>query len=482
MKRILRICLAVVLTIVFCPLVAGCTRGQAVRTKYEVSAEYAPEHQTLTGVVKTIFQNSTENELSVLKFQIYTNAYRENALYPPVDDAREALAYYEGKSYGETRVTSVNGAKSWQVVGEDENILSVVLTKSLFPGESVVLDVGFTVTLPKINHRFGVAQSAVHLGRFFPVLCGLKNGDFEEVTPTAIGSPYVLDCADYRLNFTVPKGYVLASSCLVEVSQTLETKTEYLLVGEGIRNFGLALYTQRNVLERKVGDCTLRYVYEKDSAPEDTLKGICEAFGYFQKTFGAYPYPTFTVLETGLACDTDGYTAFVFCSSALKKEERARVLLKEIARQWFGEVVGVDRVNNAWQYEGLAEYLALTAVESLYGERKEKAVTEYLKEYRLYYDIYGNVLDRTDTKMTKSLSGYANGYEYRCISVNKAVVMLDTLQKSIGEKRLIAGLKRYVSEYAFCQTGVAELVGALERHGADVQGFFDGFLDGKVIL
>ena len=482
MKRILQFCLAVVFTFSSCPLFTACKSGQAVRTKYEVTAEYAPEHQTLTGVVKTTFQNATENELSALKFQIYTNAYRENALYPPVDGAHEKLAYYDGKSYGETKVTSVNGAKSWQVTGEDENILSVTLTSPLYPGESVVLDVGFTVTLSKINHRFGIAKTAVHLGRFFPVLCGLKNGAFEEVTPTAIGSPFVLDCADYKISFTMPNGYNFVSSCQTESVQTLETKTEYVFVGEGVRNFGLALYSQRNVLEERMGGCTVRYVYEKDDAPEGTLKGICEAFGYFQKTFGAYPYPTYTVIETELATDVDGYTALVFCSSALKKEERARALYKETAKQWFGEIVGVDRVNNAWQYEGLAQYLALTAEESLHGARKEKAVAEYLKEYRLYYDVYGNVLDRTDTKMKKPLSSYVNGYEYRCLSINKAVVMLDALQKSIGEKRLIAGLKRYFTEYSFCQTGEAELVGAIERHGVDVQGFFDGFLEGKVIL
>lgn len=484
MKRMIGTLLAILSAVLALPFFGGCNRGEAVRTKYEITAEYAPEHQTVTGVVKTTFQNGTENELSQLKFQLYTNAYRENALYAPVYSTYESVAYYQGKSYGETKVTSVNGAKSWQVAGEDGNILSVTPVKSLFPGESVVLDIGFTVTLPIVNHRFGVAESAVHLGRFFPVLCGVYEDAFVEVVPTSCGSPFVLDSADYKLNFTLPKEYRLLGSCEAQVGQTLETKTEYVLSGEGVRNFGLALYKNREILEREVGGRTLRYAYEKDKKPEETLKVVAEAFSYFQQHFGAYPYPSYTVMETSYAGDVDGYTAFALCSSALTEEERHLALVKAVAEQWFGEVVGVQRARNAWQYEGLAEYLALCFFEehATYGIRREKAVAERLKEYRLYYDVYGNVLDRTDTKMTKPLTEYVNAYEYRSLAVDKAVVMLDTLQKSIGEKRLFAGLKRYYTGYAFCQTDTAELIGALERHGVDVQGFFDGFLDGKVIL
>lgn len=473
-----------VFAVVFVPTFGGCASGQAVRTKYEVTAEYAPEHQTLTGAVKVTFQNPTENELTELKFQLYTGAYRENALYAPVYTAYQALAYYDGKSYGETKISSVNGAKSWQVAGEDGNILSVTPVKSLFPGESVVLDIGFTVTLPKINHRFGVAQNAVHLGRFFPVLCGLKNGAFAEVTVTALGSPFYTDSADYKIALTVPKEYQTLGSGAVETARTLESKTEYVCTGEGIRNFGLALYEKRELLQASVGGCKLIYAYTKDKDAQKTLEVIREAFAYFQKRFGAYPYPVFTVLETAYAGVSDGYTAFVMLSDAVTGEARTRGLVQELAKQWFGEAVGVDRIHNAWLYEGFAEYLALNFFEAHtgYGIRQEKAVADCVKEYRSYYDIYGNVLDRTDTKMTKSLLEYANEYEYRCLSKDKAVIMLDTLQKSIGEKRLTAGLKRYYEKYVFSQTGVAELIGALEHHGADVQGFFDGFLDGKVIL
>ncbi len=484
MQKRLCLLLCAVFMVLLAPFFGGCKNKPQARTRYEVTAEYAPEHQTVTGAVKVHFQNTTENELDTLAFQVYTNAYRENALYPPVYTTWEPLAYYDGKNYGETKVTSVNGAKGWKWSGEDENILSVTLLQSLFPNESVVLDVGFTVTLPKVNHRFGVAQNAVYLHQFFPVLCALNKEGFREVTPTAIGSPFALDSADYKIALTLPKEYAICSSCTVEATQTLESKTEYLLTGEGVRRLGLALYTKRETLQTQVDGCTLVYDYVEDETAEQTLQTMTEAFRYCQKRFGAYPYPSFTLLQSAFAGVADGYTAFAVLSQDLTAKERTACIVRETVKQWFGEAVGVDRVENAWQYDGLAEYIALTFFDSHtnYGIDRERAVAESVKEYRSYYDIYGNVLDRTDSKMTKPLQAFASEYEYQCLSVRKAVIMLDALQKSIGEKRLTAGLKGYYTKYTYANTGVGELIGAIEHQGADVQGFFDGFLQGKVIL
>lgn len=484
MKRGIRVCLAIIFIWTIIPLFYACDSGQATYIKYDVIAEYDPAHNTVTGVVKLTFENPTDNEIDTLKLQLYPNAYRENALYSCVSEAEEQLAYYDKKSYGGVAITSVSGAKNWEVSGEDENILSVTLLYSVFPNENAVLDVGYIVTLPIINHRLGIGETAVHLGRFFPTLCGIRKGAFEESTPTAFGEPYAQAVADYKVTFTTPKEYQALSSCQKVALQALESKTEHRFVGDDIRNFGLVLYTQRKLSKISVGNCTLSYVYEKDDNAEDTLRLLKEAFTYCQNKFGSYPYPALTIFQTAQSGDAYGYTALATLSNRLMGKELYCEMAKQVAKQWFGEMVGVDALNNAWQSDGVAEYIALDFLggDRQYGVDKEKAVANCLKEYRSYYDIYGNVLDRTDTKMNKPLKEFINEYEYHCINVDKAVIMLDTLQKSIGRRRFFAGLKRYCTGYTFCQTGVGELVGAFEKHGADVQGFFDGFLQGKVIL
>jgi aminopeptidase N len=81
--------------------------------------------------------------------------------------------------------------------------------------------------------------------------------------------------------------------------------------------------------------------------------------------------------------------------------------------------------------------------------------------------------------MTRPLVEYLSEYEYSCVSVHKAVVMFDELRKTTGEKKFFAGLKKYYADCKFKRVKSEDLVGAFERIGVDVFGFFDGFLGGK---
>ena len=103
-------------------------------------------------------------------------------------------------------------------------------------------------------------------------------------------------------------------------------------------------------------------------------------------------------------------------------------------------------------------------------------------EYRSYYDIYGSVLGRTDTKMVRHLKDFLSEYEYKCLAYDKPVVMLDTLRKSVGDKTFFSALKRYYKENRYKLASPHALIGAFERTGVDAAGFFDSFLQGKAIL
>ena len=68
------------------------------------------------------------------------------------------------------------------------------------------------------------------------------------------------------------------------------------------------------------------------------------------------------------------------------------------------------------------------------------------------------------------------------MSVDKAVVMLDTLRKSIGDKKFFHALEKYYGGCAYGVASVGDFVGCFEKAGVDVAGFFDSFLSGKGVL
>ena len=463
---------------------SGCTNGESTYTRYEITAEYIPENSTLTGAVKVSFENGEDKEISLLKFNLYPNAYRKDALYRPVSRGYEKSAYYAGESYGEIVISSVSGSKNWEVMGEDENILYVYLERPLYPGDKVVLDIGFMTKLAKVNHRTGVTEKTVNLGEFFPILCGLKNGGFYECAYYSDGDPFYSDCADYKMTLKMPKEYTVASTGVIAEERMLESKKVYTMSAANVRDFALVLSSEYRVLKAQMGERELLYYYYQDEEPRKTLECVQEAFSYFEKTFGDYPYPTYSLAETGFCYGGMEYPALSMLSDELQGEDRMRAVAHETAHQWWGVVVGSDQTENAWQDEGLAEYSALLFFEAYekYGITREDAVTEALREYRSYYDVYGSVLGRADTSMTRHLKDFLSDYEYRCLAYDKAVVMFDTLRKSVGDKKFLSALKRYYGGNVYKMATVDALVGSFEKSGVDVGGFFESFLLGKAIL
>ncbi len=484
MRKILSLLTALACALLLIIPLSGCKQEENSRIAYEITAEYSPDNHTVAGTTKLTFQNGTNEELSLLKFNLYPNAYRKDALYRPLSTGYEGEGYYAGESYGEIVVTSVNGSKNWEVLGEDENILYAYLEHSLFPGDSVVLDVGFVTKLAKVNHRTGVTKHTVNLGNFFPALCGMKNGGFYECVYYSDGDPFYADCADYKLTLTLPKDYELAGTGQVCDERILESKKVVTSTVENARDFAVVLAENYRSLSAQAGDTALIYYYYADETPKESLNAATEAFKYFEKQFGDYPYPTYTLAETEFCFGGMEYPCLTMLASSLKEEARSRAIVHETAHQWWGITVGSDQIENAWQDEGLAEYSSLLFFEEYekYGFTREELVNEALSEYRSYFDVYGSVLGRADTRMTRHLKEFLSDYEYRCISYDKAVVMFDSLRKSVGEETLLSGLRKYYKNYAFKIAPVGGLVGSFEKAGADVSGFFDGFLSGKGIL
>ena len=484
MRNLFIFSLVVILALASLFTLSGCKKSVETYTKYEITAEYIPENNTLTGVMKVTFTNDTDNEISQLKFNLYPNAYRQNALYQPVSKGYEKSAYYAGKSYGEIVISSVNGSKNWEIMGEDENVLCVYLERSLFHGDKVVLDVGFTTKFASVNHRTGVTKKTVNLCNFYPILCGFKNGGFYECVYYSEGDPFYADCADYKMTLILPKEYVIASTGEVVEERMLESKKEYTMSAMKVRDFALVLSKNYQVAQRIEGDTTLFYYYYKDEAPQKTMDVALESFRYFEKTFGEYPYSTYTVAETGFCYGGMEYPALSLISDSLQEEDRVRVTTHETAHQWWAITVGSDQIQNAWQDEGLAEYSIVLFFENheKYNLTREALVAQALREYRSYYDVYGSVLGRADTSMIKHLKDFFSAYEYRCLAYDKAVVMFDALRKGVGDKKFLSALKRYYASNAFQIATKESLVGSFEKTGLDVVGLFDSFLEGKAIL
>ena len=462
----------------------GCKKQKEMASKYEMNIEFSPQTATVSGTVKLTFANVYDQEISALKFQLYPNAYRENAVHKAVSKTYEKSAYYDGESYGGISISSVNGAKAFEIDGADENILIAELQESLFPGESVTLDICFLTELANVNHRTGVSESAVNLGYFYPVLCGWKDGGFYQTTYDFIGDPFYHDCAEYQISLTLPKEYTVAGGCEILEEKSLESKKKYTMSAMNAREVAFTASKNYRAAVCEMGGKTLSYYAFDEQTAQTGLEIMKQAFSLYSELFGSYAYSTFSIAQTGFCLGGMEYSGFAMIDDGLTGEALVRAIAHETAHQWWYAAVGSNQIAEAWQDEGLAEYCVVLFFEKFpeYGKSKTELTAQALQNVRLYADVYGQVLGQWDTRMSKPLNEYLSEYEYRAIAYDKSVVMWDMLRKSVGDKKFFAALKKYYQDNLYQMASVGDLVGAFEKSGMDAAGYFDGFLQGKGVL
>lgn len=427
MKKWMALLITVALMLGTIPLFTACAKGEK-RNEYRITAEL--EGNVLKGTTEFTFRNDEETSFTVLKFNLFGNAYREGAKYAPVP-AAYVSAYYDGKDYGAMEIESVGPCAGWKVCGEDENILEVTLENELFPGESVSLEIGYTLTLAKVDHRTGITEHTVNLGNFYPILCAYDEGrGFYECEYYADGDPFYSECADYTVTLTVPSEYTVAAS-----GQTAEAK-------------------------ESGGKKTASYRLEN------------------ARDFAIVCSTEFEVYQT----IADGVQVMYYCyADALTEKDYYYTAAHETAHQWWYAAVGNNQLENAWMDEGLAEYSSYLffAEREDYGvnadARKETAHTAY----NALCSVQAQVFGEADTTMNRKLGSYG-GYEYVVIAYDKGMLLFDTLRDAVGDQRFFAGLKRYYKEYSGKVAVPEELADCFRSAGA--AGVIASFVDGSAVL
>lgn len=465
--------------VLFSALFCGCAAREE-GTLYRIEGEYDPETGTLSATLDLTYRNDTGEELDELAFNLYGNAYREGAKYQPISAAYHS-AYYDKLSYGGMKIASVDGAESWEVGGEDENLL-VVRTGHIGRGETVRLAIDFSTTLAKVNHRLGIGETCVNLGNFYPVLC-VYDGGWQACNYYNVGDPFYSECASYEVKLTFPKTYTLASSGREEAVSVQGDKKTVTLRLEHARDFAAVLSDSFSVLQATVNGVQISYYYTQDEDAQAHLSLIRESFSYFSEQFGAYPYETLSVAQTDFCFGGMEYPALTMINRNLAEESALYTIVHENAHQWWYAAVGNDQINHAWMDEGLAEYACVLFFESHdYGYTRSGVVTSARKAIRAYTGIYSQLFGKTDTAMDRPLSAFMSEYEYSNLVYNQGILLFDSLREAIGEKRFMSGLQEYYRKYSGKIASPEALISCFERTGVDVRGHFSSFLEGNAVI
>ncbi len=457
-------------------------------TSYEISAELDADKQ-ITASEKIVYINDTGVDLDHICFHLYPRAFREGATVKPYTTLTEATCFPAGISFGDISIikVKVNGeVQPFEYAGVDEDILKINFGFKLSKKKSIEIVIDFVLKIPNSTHRFGWFGSNINLGNWYPIICKYTSSGFDTSPYFATGDPFFSDISNYNVSFVYPSEYVLCSTGEISSSVSGKTTTSQISA-TAVRDFAMCLSSDASVQTDKYKDTTIMYMgYSSDTKIEKYLRIIKEALEFFNELFGAYPYKTLTVAKTPFIYGGMEYPNIVLISDAIDDEEEyLKVIVHEIAHQWWYAVVGNDEVNEAWLDEALSEYSTALFFGKYtnYGITYDEFVSNALASYMLYVDVISTLREDVNTKMNLPVNEYQNDYEYSYMIYVKGVIMFDSLKQMVGEKKLVAGLKKYYADNKFKIASKAEFLSAfkLACH-QDLDNFFEGYLNGSTII
>lgn len=472
----------------------GCKKDELKKvsknlTSYAISAELDDDKKEISGTETIVFYNNTGTEIDNLCFHLYPRAFRENASVKPYTKLTQATCFPNGASYGDISIVNVkvNGEiKKHELTGEDEDILKINFGFRLSNKKSIEIVINFVITIPNSTHRFGYYDGNINLGNWYPIVCKYTGEEFDISPYYSTGDPFFSDIANYDVKFKYPEKYKMCATGSVSESKE-NGMVSADISARAVRDFAICLSDKSDIISAKCGNTTIFYMgYNSDKNNDKYLSVSKEAVSYFSKIFGNYPYSTMSVVKTPFIYGGMEYPNLVMISDAVQEDdEYLKVIVHEIAHQWWYGVVGNNEVNDAWLDESLSEY----STAMFFGEYDkynityDDFVTNALSSYMLYVDVIQTIRGDVITKMNLPVNEYQNDYEYSYMVYVKGVIMFDSLKSLVGEKKMIAGFKKYYSENKFKIATKESFYSAFSSAtGKDLNSFFDGFLNGTTII
>ena len=433
-----------------------------------------------------LYTNDTGEELTSLAFHLYANAFSEDASSPPCLESERADIYYNGDSFGNIELSDIKIDRKTAdfELNADKTLLTV--RSAVAPGGTVTVSWSAEITLPECNARFGVTQSGVNFTGFYPVLCMYDDGEWRTEGYSPVGDPFFSEISSFHVTLAAPTALVPAASGEVTSSESNGGVTVTEITAENVRDFALFLSRDFGTEKTTANVCgsvtDVTYFYTDDADPSATAALAAEAIEFFSAAFGAYPYPSFTLVQAHVGAGGMEYGALAAVDPSVKDErEHALTVVHETAHQWWFGVVGSDQINSPWLDEGLTEF---SAAYFFLRRGDEQIYTDSVASARACYSVYSRLPEDVgfDGRMDRPLSSYLTAGEYVAVAYCKGLLLFDTLLSLAGEEKLDAALADYYAANAFSVADGHALAAAFSRAGFDAAPIISSFVRDTAVM
>ncbi|HXD09164.1 MAG TPA: M1 family aminopeptidase, partial [Anaerolineales bacterium] len=207
---------------------------------------------------------------------------------------------------GEMQITNlqVDGQLVAPEYGLENSLMIVRLPKILEPGQSVILHMDFSVTVPEsVELNYGVLayfDDVLALAHAYPMICVYDDEGWNAEIPSQSGDLTYADASFYVVHVTAPQGLTLVTSGH-KVSSDEAGQLQTLVVASGpARDFFLAASPNLEEVAQTFGEVTIRSYAPKDlmAGAQFAIDVASKAIDVYGKRYTPYPYSELNIVST----------------------------------------------------------------------------------------------------------------------------------------------------------------------------------------
>jgi Peptidase family M1 domain len=437
---------------------------------YNIAVELNDTDHTLTGYEQIEYFNNSPDTLKFIWFHLWPNAYKnDNTAFSDqlLENGRTDFYFSsnEKRGYINRLDFKVNGAVvKMEDHPQHQDIIRIVLTAPLAPGNSCKIETPFHVKLPYNISRGGYNGQSYQITQWYPKPAVYDSKGWHPM-PYLNQGEFYSEFGNYKVQVTAPAAYKIAAT-----GEELQNDT-----GSN-RNLKTAVYKQDNVHDF-AWFADKNFIIQKDtlllpsgriirvaaytvkgskneSAWKNAVRYIKKAVISRSNLLGEYPYQNVSVVDADV--DYGGgmeYPTITAISGIRTDKELEGLVEHEVGHNWLYGILASNERDHPWMDEGINTY---------YGTRywdkeadinvrplvKQKFIKDRMPANMNFFSLYNVMNEKTDQPI-ETTSEKFSGLNYDLIVYHQTSRWMQSLEKFLGREMFDSCMHKYYKRWQF---------------------------------
>jgi len=419
---------------------------------YNINANLNSESKTLEINQIMKFKNTSDISLKEIILEDWSNSYvdnRTNLAKRISDEYSRSFSFAKKKQRGSTKIKTINSVyiDSWRRSSNTSDIIEVHLNKSLKPGESIELEINYTVKLPDSKFTgYGFDNDNFYLKNWLIVFSNISNSNWYSQSNLNLDDQS-LKKSGYKLKISFDKDYYLFSNLIKNNTEVINNLKSVSLSGSGIKDVRINLLIEEKYKRFQNNKNEIETDIFKSSSLEDAEIKVDRVNNFVKDYFN--DHSNIKLLVPKIDYDSNPFYGLnqlpSFISPFSDEFLEEIIFLKSFVINYLNHIINLNKRESHWIYKGLEIFIINKYINDFYPNVKflgRLSGISFLENYEVskidFNDLflnYSEYVQRLNLHQTDDQSSeYLTRINQEIASPYHSGVGLIYVENLIGEK------------------------------------------------